>query len=102
MSQVKSVESVGSVLAGEGGGGGSASQVEGSSSQGEMKKDGGIDVLFDQLGLEEADFDDFVIDDQEEMLMEGTRWMAVARVQCCKNFSHEALFQQMQNAWNPA
>jgi hypothetical protein len=50
--------------------------------------------MFDQLGLDEADFDDFVIDDQEEMLFEGTR--------CSKNFSHEALFQQMQNAWNPA
>jgi hypothetical protein len=92
MSQAKSVESVGSGLADDGGGGGSTSQMEGSLSHGEPRKDGGIDVLFDQLGLEEADFDDFVIDDQEEMLMEGTRWMAVSRVQCYKNFSHEALF----------
>jgi hypothetical protein len=58
--------------------------------------------MFDQLVIEEAEFDDFVIDVDEEVLLEGAKWMAVARVLCEKNFSHEALFQQMQNAWNPA
>jgi hypothetical protein len=58
--------------------------------------------MFDQLVIDEAEFDDFVIDDAEEMLMEVTKWMVVARVLCQKNFSHEAFFQHMQNTWNPA
>jgi hypothetical protein len=68
-----------------------------------LTKVGGIDSMFDHLVIGEDEFDDFVIDEEdEEVLMENTRWMAVARVLIDKKFSHEALFLQMQNAWNPA
>jgi hypothetical protein len=59
--------------------------------------------MFDHLVIGEDEFDDFVIDEEdEEVLMENTRWMAVACVLIDKKFSHEALFLQMQNAWSPA
>ncbi|KAM0847269.1 hypothetical protein ACQ4PT_055121 [Festuca glaucescens] len=61
----------------------------------------GIASMFDRLDIAEEEFDDFVIEDDTEIL-ESTRWLAVACVACLKKFSHEALFQQMQIAWNPA
>jgi hypothetical protein len=64
-------------------------------------QDQGIETMFDQLLIEEEEFDDFVIED-DPTLEESTRWMAVARVLIDKKFSHDALFQQMHNAWNPA
>jgi hypothetical protein len=111
MSQEKATESAGSGLLGAGVGGAAASQMEGSSAGGDPRfaladenpgKAMGIDTMFDQLIIEDTEFDDFVVDEDEQSLLEGTRWMAVARVLCGKKFSHEAMFQQMQNAWNPA
>ncbi|KAM0861002.1 hypothetical protein ACQ4PT_046180 [Festuca glaucescens] len=67
----------------------------------EALREGEIGDLFDQLELGDEDFDDFVIDDEDAEIAENTRWLAVARVVCPKKISHEALFQQMQTAWNP-
>jgi hypothetical protein len=111
MSQEKATEIAGSGLLGAGVGGAAASQVEGSSAGGDPRfslanedpgKAMGIDTMFNQLFIEETEFDDFVVDEDEQSLLKGTRWMAVARVLCGKKFSHEAMFQQMQNTWNPA
>ncbi|KAM0858514.1 hypothetical protein ACQ4PT_047785 [Festuca glaucescens] len=64
--------------------------------------DKGLDAMFDELDIGEEEFDDFVLDAKDVDLEESTRWLAVARVHCDKRFSHEALFQQMNFAWNPA
>jgi hypothetical protein len=58
--------------------------------------------MFDQLVIDESEFDDFIIEEEQESLEASTRWMVVARVLCGKKFSHDALMQQMQIAWNPA
>ncbi|KAM0840031.1 hypothetical protein ACQ4PT_059934 [Festuca glaucescens] len=75
---------------------------EGSSTQGFGTQGAGIDSMFDRLEIAEEEFDDLVLEDDDAELQESTRWLAVARVQCPKTFSHEAFFQQMRNAWNTA
>jgi hypothetical protein len=65
-------------------------------------RDTNLDSMFDRLEIGEEEFDDFVIDEEVVDLAESTRWLAVARVHCSKRFSHDALFQKMQEAWNPA
>jgi hypothetical protein len=56
--------------------------------------------MFDQLALDEEDFHDFVIEEDDAALEESTRWMVATQVFMNKKFSHHALLQQMQNAWN--
>ncbi|KAK1649708.1 hypothetical protein QYE76_067513 [Lolium multiflorum] len=63
---------------------------------------GGIDSLFDRLEIGEEEFDDLILEEADVNLEESTRWLAVARVNCNKGYSHEAFFQQMRAAWNPA
>jgi hypothetical protein len=72
------------------------------SASAESRKEVGIDTMFDHLAIDESEFDDFVIEEDEATIEASTRWMVVARVLCGKKFSHEALLQQMQIAWNPA
>jgi hypothetical protein len=72
------------------------------SASAESRKEVGIDTMFDHLAIDESEFDDFVIEEDEATIEASTRWMAVARVLCGKKFSHEALLQQMQIAWNGA
>jgi hypothetical protein len=57
--------------------------------------------MFDYLAIGVDEFTDFVIEEDDATLAETTRWMVVALVLTGKNFSHRALFQQMQNAWTP-
>jgi hypothetical protein len=66
----------------------------------DVPRGGGIDSLFDRLDIGEEEFDDLIIEDVDVDLAESTRWLAVARVNCGKGFSHDAFFQQMRAAWN--
>jgi hypothetical protein len=84
------------------GGGGDNGLLEGGTSASAESRELGINSMFDQLVIDESEFDDFVLGEDAEALEASTRWMAVARVLCGKKFSHEALMQQMQIAWNPA
>jgi hypothetical protein len=106
MSETRSAasETDGTGLAG-GGGGGDKDGNEGNGSRStpchtQASGDEGIDSMFGNLEIGEEEFDDFVIEEDEEELAESIRWLAVARVNCRKRFSHEALFQQMIAAWN--
>jgi hypothetical protein len=58
----------------------------------ELSQGGGVDDLFDRLELGEEDFDDVIIEEVDVDIIENTRWLAVARVHCKKNCSHEAFF----------
>jgi hypothetical protein len=106
MSETKSTTSAGSSKIDEDGKAKDADprdvdHVETSAGEG-SRKGGGLDSMLDQLVIDEEEFDNFVIEEDEAVLVENTRWMAIARVLIGNNFIHEALFQQMQNAWNPA
>jgi hypothetical protein len=46
----------------------------------ESRNEVGLDTMFDQLAIDESEFDDFVIEEDEATLLASTRWMAVARV----------------------
>ena len=58
--------------------------------------------FMEQLHLEDADFDDLVIEEDDPAVNEGVRWLALARVHIEKNFSPSAFYKDMRAAWNPA
>ncbi|KAM0883230.1 hypothetical protein ACQ4PT_031785 [Festuca glaucescens] len=61
-----------------------------------------IDVMLEQLDLQDEDFNDLVLDDVEQEIQASVQWMALARVQTEKGFSHPAFFGEMRAAWNLA
>jgi hypothetical protein len=51
---------------------------------------GAIDSLFDRLEKGEEEFDDLIIGEVDVDIIEHTRWLAVARVNCGNGFSNDA------------
>ncbi|KAM0861604.1 hypothetical protein ACQ4PT_045783 [Festuca glaucescens] len=84
----------------------SASDVHSATSDGSAKVKGkepvNIDVMLEQLDLQDEDFNDLVLDDVEQEIQASVQWMALARVQTEKGFSHPAFFGEMRAAWNLA
>uniref|UniRef100_A0A453E6S4 Uncharacterized protein n=2 Tax=Aegilops tauschii subsp. strangulata TaxID=200361 RepID=A0A453E6S4_AEGTS len=60
-----------------------------------------LEDFFDQLDLNEEEFEDVVIDEDDPELQESARWLALARVHTEKTFSQGAFYKDMRAAWNP-
>ncbi|KAE8797646.1 hypothetical protein D1007_27113 [Hordeum vulgare] len=58
--------------------------------------------FMERLNLEEEEFDDLVIEEDDLVINEGVRWLTLARVHMDKNFSPTAFYKDMCAAWNPA
>lgn len=54
------------------------------------------------MDLNDEAFDDVVIDEEDPVLKESVRWLALARVHTGKSFSQTAFYRDMRAAWNPA
>ena len=58
--------------------------------------------FLEQINLDDAVFDDLVIDEEDPVINESVRWLALARVHTEKTFSQAAFYKDMRAAWNPA
>ncbi|KAE8808352.1 hypothetical protein D1007_15091 [Hordeum vulgare] len=58
--------------------------------------------FFDHLDLNDADFDDVVVDEDDPDINESVRWLALARVHTRKTFCQSGFYKDMRAAWNPA
>ncbi|XBI92954.1 hypothetical protein VPH35_029909 [Triticum aestivum] len=58
--------------------------------------------IFNQLDLNDDNFDDVEIDEEDPEINESVRWLALARVHTEKKFSQSAFYKDMRAAWNPA
>lgn len=54
---------------------------------------GDLNDFFDKLDLYDEDFDDVIVDEEEQVLQEGVCWHALARVPTTKNFSQAVRFR---------
>ncbi|XBH79815.1 hypothetical protein VPH35_105702 [Triticum aestivum] len=61
-----------------------------------------LEDFFDQLDLNDEEFNDVEIDEEDPEIRESVRWLALARVHTDKNFSQAAFYKDMRAAWNPA
>ncbi|KAI4990583.1 hypothetical protein ZWY2020_038946 [Hordeum vulgare] len=61
-----------------------------------------LEGFFDQLDINEEEFEDVFIDEEDPMMQESVRWLALARVHTEKTFSQGAFYKNMRAAWNPA
>ncbi|KAE8787328.1 Cytokinin-O-glucosyltransferase 2 [Hordeum vulgare] len=55
--------------------------------------------FFDQLDLNDEDFDDVEIDVDDPEINGSVRWLALARVHTEKNFSQSVFYKDMRAAW---
>jgi hypothetical protein len=58
--------------------------------------------MMKKLGLSEEDLDDVVVEDEEEIPAESTRWMVIARVHMDKPYSQYWSYRNMRAAWDLA
>ncbi|KAF7007051.1 hypothetical protein CFC21_022026 [Triticum aestivum] len=61
-----------------------------------------LEDFFDQLDLNDEEFNDVEIDEEDPEIKESVRWLALARVHTDKNFSQATFYKDMRAAWNPA
>ncbi|XBH82927.1 hypothetical protein VPH35_071475 [Triticum aestivum] len=61
-----------------------------------------LEDFFDQLDLNDEEFNDVGIDEEDPVIQESVRWLALARVHTEKNFSPAAFYKDMRAAWNAA
>ncbi|KAE8793531.1 hypothetical protein D1007_31814 [Hordeum vulgare] len=61
-----------------------------------------LENFFDQLDLNDEDFNDAEIDEEDPGIKESVRWLALARVHTNKKFSRAAFYKDTRAAWNPA
>ncbi|XBI35076.1 hypothetical protein VPH35_120814 [Triticum aestivum] len=61
-----------------------------------------LEEFFDQLDLNDEEFHDVEIDEEDPEIKECVRWLALSRVHTDKNFSPAAFYKDMRAAWNPA
>ncbi|XBI18065.1 hypothetical protein VPH35_059954 [Triticum aestivum] len=77
-----------------------ASDVFSSTNRGSQGRDDDLGDFFDKLDLHEEEFDDVVVEEEAPEMLEGIRWVALARVQTTKNFIQSAFYKDMRAAWN--
>jgi hypothetical protein len=68
----------------------------------ESKEKEKISDMLQRLGIEEDEYDDLVLEDEEEAPIQGLKWMALARVHTSNFFSPQTFEQHMKVAWSPA
>ncbi|XBI88518.1 hypothetical protein VPH35_026482 [Triticum aestivum] len=61
-----------------------------------------LEQFLDKLDLNEEDFQDVEIDEDDPEINKSVRWLALARVHMDKNFSPSAFYKHMRATWNPA
>lgn len=63
---------------------------------------GEVEAMLHDLGIQEEDLDDVVVEDKEAIATEATRWMAIARVHMDKPYSQYCFYKNMRVAWDLA
>ncbi|XP_048539468.1 uncharacterized protein LOC125518691 [Triticum urartu] len=61
-----------------------------------------LEALMSELGLQEEDMDDVVVEKEDPLPPTTTRWMAIARVHTEKKYSQYGFFKTMRAAWDLA
>jgi hypothetical protein len=67
-----------------------------------LKEKEKISDMLQRLGIEEDEYDDLVLEDEEEAPIQGLKWMALVRVHTSNFFSPQTFEQHMKAAWSPA
>jgi hypothetical protein len=67
-----------------------------STSGSRSKKQGNLDDMLMRLGIDEDEIDDLVFEDEEDVLKQGMKWMALARVHTANSFSPQTFEQHMR------
>ena len=65
-------------------------------------KMGDLEALMSELGLQEEGMDDVVVEQEDPLPPETTRWMAIARVHTEKKYSQYGFYKTMRATWDLA
>ncbi|KAI5021200.1 hypothetical protein ZWY2020_055045 [Hordeum vulgare] len=61
-----------------------------------------LEDFFDQLDINDEEFNDVEIDDEDPCIKDNVRWLSLARVHIEKSFSQATFYKDMRAAWNHA